>query len=161
VQTGDDNPDEKDRLLHGFPGYGSFHIHYHLPTSEASGVCGGAAGEWKKKQEKKKEKSTEEKEEEIGRLVAVGVVDLLPEGLSSVYVFYDPDLPSLSLGRYTALAEVRWARDAMRTLDSVGSLVCLMCLALCSPHSLYIYSHKHTHTKRAQTHRHTPTHKNS
>jgi len=49
-----------------------------------------------------------------GQLVAVGVIDLLPEGLSSVYVFYDPDLPTLSLGRYTALAEMRWTRDAMR-----------------------------------------------
>lgn len=36
-----------------------------------------------------------------GRLVAVGVIDLLPSGLSSVYLFYDPEEKGLSLGRYT------------------------------------------------------------
>ena len=35
-----------------------------------------------------------------GRLVAVGVVDILPSGLSSVYLFYDPDEKLLSLGTY-------------------------------------------------------------
>lgn len=35
-----------------------------------------------------------------GRLVAVGVVDILPSGLSSVYLFYDPDEKLLSLGMY-------------------------------------------------------------
>jgi arginyl-tRNA---protein transferase len=34
------------------------------------------------------------------RLVAVGVVDILPSGLSSVYLFYDPDEKILSLGKY-------------------------------------------------------------
>ena len=34
-----------------------------------------------------------------GRLVAVGVVDILPSGLSSVYLFYDPDEKQLSLGK--------------------------------------------------------------
>ena len=34
------------------------------------------------------------------RLVAVGVVDILPSGLSSVYLFYDPDEKLLSLGTY-------------------------------------------------------------
>ena len=33
-----------------------------------------------------------------GKLVAVGVVDILPSGLSSVYLFYDPDVKQLSLG---------------------------------------------------------------
>lgn len=39
------------------------------------------------------------------RLVAVGVVDVMPGCLSSKYLFYDPDLSALSLGTYTAL---RW-----------------------------------------------------
>ena len=38
-----------------------------------------------------------------GRLVAVGVVDILPSGLSSVYLFYDPDEKLLSLGMYVQL----------------------------------------------------------
>lgn len=46
-----------------------------------------------------------------GRLVAVGVVDLLPSGLSSVYCFYDPTLRSIALGKYTALKEIDYCRD--------------------------------------------------
>ena len=46
-----------------------------------------------------------------GRLVAVGVADILPGGLSSVYCFYDPDLPKLSLGRYTALKEIEFCQN--------------------------------------------------
>jgi arginyl-tRNA---protein transferase len=37
------------------------------------------------------------------RLVAVGVVDILPSGLSSVYLFYDPDEKLLSLGTYVQM----------------------------------------------------------
>ncbi|KXZ47297.1 hypothetical protein GPECTOR_36g23 [Gonium pectorale] len=43
-----------------------------------------------------------------GKLIAVGVVDVLPRCLSSVYLFWDPELPSLALGRFTALQEIRW-----------------------------------------------------
>ena len=38
-----------------------------------------------------------------GRLVAVGVVDIIPSGLSSVYLFYDPEEKLLSLGTYCHL----------------------------------------------------------
>lgn len=43
-----------------------------------------------------------------GRLVAVGVIDILPKCLSSKYLFWDPDLSFLSLGKYSALQEIRW-----------------------------------------------------
>jgi arginyl-tRNA--protein-N-Asp/Glu arginylyltransferase len=43
-----------------------------------------------------------------GKLIAVGVVDLLPVGLSSVYLFYDPDYRELVLGKYTALEEISY-----------------------------------------------------
>ena len=46
-----------------------------------------------------------------GKLVAVGVIDISATGLSSVYCFYDPDLPNLSLGKYTALCEIEFARS--------------------------------------------------
>lgn len=36
-------------------------------------------------------------------MIAVGVIDLLPSCLSSVYFFYDPDYSFLSLGTYAAL----------------------------------------------------------
>jgi hypothetical protein len=48
------------------------------------------------------------------KLVAVGVIDVLPHCLSSVYAFYDPDLPELELGKYTALREIQWVQAAAR-----------------------------------------------
>ena len=45
-----------------------------------------------------------------GRLVAVGVIDILPVCLSSVYTYYDPDFNFLSLGVYTALRELEMTR---------------------------------------------------
>lgn len=46
-----------------------------------------------------------------GRLVAVGVVDQLPIGLSSVYFFYDPNERHLVLGKYSALKEISYCRE--------------------------------------------------
>lgn len=38
-----------------------------------------------------------------GKIIAVGVIDVLPRCISSVYLYYDPDYHFLSLGTYTAL----------------------------------------------------------
>ncbi|KAL1197010.1 Arginyl-tRNA--protein transferase 1 [Cardamine amara subsp. amara] len=46
-----------------------------------------------------------------GRLVAVGVVDILPKCLSSVYLFWDPDYAFLSLGKYSAMQEINWVKE--------------------------------------------------
>lgn len=46
-----------------------------------------------------------------GQLVAVGVIDILPKCLSSKYLFWDPDLASLSLGKYSALQEIAWVKE--------------------------------------------------
>ncbi|KAK3407888.1 hypothetical protein EUGRSUZ_J00228 [Eucalyptus grandis] len=46
-----------------------------------------------------------------GRLVAVGVVDILPKCLSSKYLFWDPDFAFLSLGKYSALKEISWVKE--------------------------------------------------
>ncbi|KAJ4844555.1 hypothetical protein Tsubulata_035224 [Turnera subulata] len=46
-----------------------------------------------------------------GRLVAVGVVDILPKCLSSKYLFWDPDFAFLSLGKYSALQEIGWVKE--------------------------------------------------
>ncbi|XP_058080137.1 arginyl-tRNA--protein transferase 2-like [Magnolia sinica] len=46
-----------------------------------------------------------------GQLVAVGVVDILPRCLSSKYLFWDPDLAFLSLGKYSALEEIKWVKE--------------------------------------------------
>jgi arginyl-tRNA--protein-N-Asp/Glu arginylyltransferase len=51
-----------------------------------------------------------------GALVAVGVVDVLPNCLSSVYAFYDPDLAkTVPLGKLTALREVQWVQAVRAT----------------------------------------------
>ncbi|CAL5407466.1 unnamed protein product [Camellia sinensis] len=46
-----------------------------------------------------------------GRLVAVGVIDILPKCLSSKYLFWDPDFAFLSLGKYSALQEIDWVKE--------------------------------------------------
>ncbi|XP_031484875.1 arginyl-tRNA--protein transferase 2 isoform X2 [Nymphaea colorata] len=46
-----------------------------------------------------------------GKLVAVGVVDVLPRCLSSKYLFWDPDFAFLSLGKYSALQEINWVKE--------------------------------------------------
>lgn len=47
-------------------------------------------------------------------LIAVGVVDILPHCLSSVYSFYDPYLSNiLNLGKVTALYEIYWVKMAL------------------------------------------------
>lgn len=51
--------------------------------------------------------------------MAVGVVDVLPQCLSSVYLFWDPDLAPLSLGKLSALKEIEWVRAAQRACPSL------------------------------------------
>lgn len=41
-----------------------------------------------------------------GRLMALGVTDILPNGLSAVYTFYEPDEERRSLGRFAILWQV-------------------------------------------------------
>ncbi|KAI8475389.1 MAG: arginine-tRNA-protein transferase [Monoraphidium minutum] len=43
-----------------------------------------------------------------GRLVVVGVVDVLPRCLSSVYLYWDPTLAPLAPGKLSALLEIEW-----------------------------------------------------
>ena len=45
-----------------------------------------------------------------GKLVAVGVIDILPKCLSSVYAYFDTDYSFLRLGVYTALREIEMTR---------------------------------------------------
>ncbi|VDM27791.1 unnamed protein product, partial [Hydatigera taeniaeformis] len=52
------------------------------------------------------------------KLIAVGVLDLVPGGLSSVYFFYDTGYNFLRLGIYSALREIAFVRDLHRTFGS-------------------------------------------
>ncbi|KAM4729413.1 arginyl-tRNA--protein transferase 1 isoform 2-T2 [Anableps anableps] len=49
-----------------------------------------------------------------GRIVAVGVIDILPACVSSVYLYYHPDFTSLSLGSYSALREIAFTRQLQK-----------------------------------------------
>ncbi|XP_077285005.1 arginyltransferase 1 isoform X3 [Arctopsyche grandis] len=46
-----------------------------------------------------------------GNLIAVGVIDILPKCVSSVYFFYDPSYGNLSLGTYGAIREIGFTRQ--------------------------------------------------
>ncbi|KAM3965873.1 arginyltransferase 1 [Aphomia sociella] len=46
-----------------------------------------------------------------GKLIAVGVIDILPKCVSSVYFFYDPQYLNLTLGTYGALREIEFTRQ--------------------------------------------------
>jgi len=54
-----------------------------------------------------------------GRLVAVGVVDVLPSCLSSKYLFWEPELAPLSLGKLASLQEISWVKEASATCASL------------------------------------------
>jgi len=46
-----------------------------------------------------------------GKLVAVGVIDVLPECISSVYFFYDPDYKDVSFGILGSLKEIEYIKE--------------------------------------------------
>jgi arginyl-tRNA--protein-N-Asp/Glu arginylyltransferase len=46
-----------------------------------------------------------------GELLAVAVTDLLPQGLSAVYTFYDPAHAARGLGTCAILRQIEWARS--------------------------------------------------
>lgn len=52
--------------------------------------------------------------DESGALVGVGILDVTPRALSSVYFYWEPGLAELSLGTYSALVEIelcqRWSK---------------------------------------------------
>ncbi|XP_068755568.1 arginyl-tRNA--protein transferase 1-like isoform X2 [Montipora capricornis] len=56
-----------------------------------------------------------------GKLIAVGVLDILPRCVSSVYFFYDPDYGFLSPGVYSALRELCFTRSLLKATPSIAS----------------------------------------
>ncbi|KAI4456598.1 arginine-trna-protein transferase 1 [Holotrichia oblita] len=53
------------------------------------------------------------------KLIAVGVIDILPKCVSSVYFFYDPDYRSLTLGTYGSLREIDFTRRLYESVPSI------------------------------------------
>ena len=56
-----------------------------------------------------------------GKIVAVGVVDILPRCVSSVYLYYDPAYSFLSPGTLTSLLEVGLVRSLALTTSTITS----------------------------------------
>ncbi|WP_295390772.1 arginyltransferase [uncultured Thiodictyon sp.] len=54
------------------------------------------------------------------RLVGVAVTDWLPQGLSAVYTFFDPDLDARGLGTFAVLAQIVTARRLGRPYVYLG-----------------------------------------
>ena len=46
-----------------------------------------------------------------GRLIGVDLVDILSDGISAVYCYYDPDFADLSIGRYSLYQQILLARQ--------------------------------------------------
>ncbi|XP_031630480.1 arginyl-tRNA--protein transferase 1 isoform X1 [Contarinia nasturtii] len=55
------------------------------------------------------------------QLIAVGVIDILPKCVSSVYFFYDPDFSFLTLGTYGTLREVQFVRELCDTRPELSA----------------------------------------
>ena len=58
-----------------------------------------------------------------GRLMAVAVTDVLVDGLSAVYTYFDPDFPERSLGVYTVLWQIEQARTLGKQWLYLGYLI--------------------------------------
>jgi arginine-tRNA-protein transferase len=58
-----------------------------------------------------------------GDLVAVGIVDVVDDGVSTVYFYWDPSLRDLSLGVYSALWEIDLTRRWGKAYYYLGYLV--------------------------------------
>jgi len=50
----------------------------------------------------------------------LGVIDILPSCLSSVYFIYDPDYSFLSLGKYSALQEIKWVQNISKLVPNLS-----------------------------------------
>ncbi len=54
------------------------------------------------------------------QLIGVGLVDVLPDCLSSVYFYHDPEWRDLSPGTFTVLKEIEYAQQSGRPLLYMG-----------------------------------------
>ena len=52
-----------------------------------------------------------------GKIIAVGVWDILPTSLSSVYLYYDTDYSFLDLGVFTAVREIEYMKNFQKLVD--------------------------------------------
>ncbi|ODQ67270.1 hypothetical protein NADFUDRAFT_40437 [Nadsonia fulvescens var. elongata DSM 6958] len=55
-----------------------------------------------------------------GKLICMGVLDLLPRGIVSVYLMWDPDYASSALGRISAMREIALTMELQREYYMMG-----------------------------------------
>jgi leucyl-tRNA---protein transferase len=58
-----------------------------------------------------------------GKLVGVSIVDLIPDGLSSVYFYFSPDFQHLSLGTFSALIEIQECQKRKLSFWYIGYVI--------------------------------------
>lgn len=52
-----------------------------------------------------------------GKIIAVTVIDLLPNSMESVYCYYDPDYAFLDLGVFTVIREIEYMKSFQNLID--------------------------------------------
>jgi len=58
-----------------------------------------------------------------GKLVGVDLIDVLEDGVSSIYFYYDPDYSHLSLGKYSLFNQIKFAKQSNKKWIYLGYYV--------------------------------------
>lgn len=58
-----------------------------------------------------------------GSLIGVDLIDILEDGISSIYFYYDPDYSHLSLGKYSLLNQIKFAQETQKRWIYLGYYV--------------------------------------
>lgn len=57
------------------------------------------------------------------KLIAVDLIDILPQGISSIYFYYDPDFSSYSLGKLSLYNQIKYAKETNKKWIYLGYYV--------------------------------------
>jgi len=57
------------------------------------------------------------------KLIGVDLIDVLDDGISSIYFYYDPDYTSLSLGRVSLYNQIKFAQNSSKKWIYLGYYV--------------------------------------
>lgn len=57
------------------------------------------------------------------KLIGVDLIDILDEGISSIYFYYDPDYADLSLGKLSLYNQIKYAKESNRAWIYLGYYV--------------------------------------